>query len=327
METNQSKKPIKSIGVLTSGGDAPGMNAAIRAVVRTALNFGIEVYGVYDGYRGLVEGNIVKMDRSSVTDIINRGGTILGSARLKEFSSPDVTQIGIDQLRKLGIDALVTIGGDGTYHGALRMSRMGLNCIGIPGTIDNDIASTEYTIGFNTAVNTALDAIDKLRDTCNSHQRCSIVEVMGRYCGDIAFAAALAGGADMVITSETGLDLPKVIEMCKKYKEENRRHIIIIITEHITDVHELAKKIEEHSGYDTRATVLGHIQRGGTPTSFDRNLASRLGAAAVEQLMQGEGGKCMGIFNNKIVATPIEEAFKMKKKMYEGYEELITRLS
>ncbi len=327
METNQSKKPIKSIGVLTSGGDAPGMNAAIRAVVRTALNFGIEVYGVYDGYRGLVEGNIVKMDRSSVTDIINRGGTILGSARLKEFSSPDVTQIGIDQLRKLGIDALVTIGGDGTYHGALRMSRMGLNCIGIPGTIDNDIASTEYTIGFNTAVNTALDAIDKLRDTCNSHQRCSIVEVMGRYCGDIAFAAALAGGADMVITSETGLDLPKVIEMCKKYKEENRRHIIIIITEHITDVHDLAKKIEEHSGYDTRATVLGHIQRGGTPTSFDRNLASRLGAAAVEQLMQGEGGKCMGIFNNKIVATPIEEAFKMKKKMYEGYEELITRLS
>lgn len=327
METNLSKKPIKSIGVLTSGGDAPGMNAAIRAVVRTALNFGIEVYGVYDGYRGLVEGNIVKMDRSSVTDIINRGGTILGSARLKEFSSPEVTQIGIDQLRKLGIDALVTIGGDGTYHGALRMSRMGLNCIGIPGTIDNDIASTEYTIGFNTAVNTALDAIDKLRDTCNSHQRCSIVEVMGRYCGDIAFAAALAGGADMVITSETGLDLPKVIEMCKKYKEENRRHIIIIITEHITDVHDLAKKIEEHSGYDTRATVLGHIQRGGTPTSFDRNLASRLGAAAVEQLMQGEGGKCMGIFNNKIVATPIEEAFKMKKKMYEGYEELIKRLS
>lgn len=327
METNISKKPIKSIGVLTSGGDAPGMNAAIRAVVRTALNFGIEVYGVYDGYRGLVEGNIVKMDRSSVTDIINRGGTILGSARLKEFSSPEVTQIGIDQLRKLGIDALVTIGGDGTYHGALRMSRMGLNCIGIPGTIDNDIASTEYTIGFNTAVNTALDAIDKLRDTCNSHQRCSIVEVMGRYCGDIAFAAALAGGADMVITSETGLDLPKVIDMCKKYKEENRRHIIIIITEHITDVHDLAKKIEEYSGYDTRATVLGHIQRGGTPTSFDRNLASRLGAAAVEQLIQGEGGKCMGIFNNKIVATPIEEAFKMKKKMYEGYEELITRLS
>lgn len=327
METKDPKKQIRSIGVLTSGGDAPGMNAAIRAVVRTALNFGIDVYGIYDGYRGLVEGNIVKMDRSSVTDIINRGGTILGSARLKEFASPEVTQIGIDNLRKLGIDALVTIGGDGTYHGALRMSRMGLNCIGLPGTIDNDIASTEYTIGFNTAVNTALDAIDKLRDTCNSHQRCSIVEVMGRYCGDIAFASALAGGADMVITSETGFDLPTVIDMCKKYKEENRRHIIIIITEHITDVHELAKKIEEHSGYSARATILGHIQRGGSPTSYDRNLASRLGAAAVEELVAGNGGLCMGIFDNKVVATPIEEAFKMSKSMYAGYETLIKRLS
>ncbi len=327
METKDPKKQIRSIGVLTSGGDAPGMNAAIRAVVRTALNFGIDVYGIYDGYRGLVEGNIVKMDRSSVTDIINRGGTILGSARLKEFASPEVTQIGIDNLRKLGIDALVTIGGDGTYHGALRMSRMGLNCIGLPGTIDNDIASTEYTIGFNTAVNTALDAIDKLRDTCNSHQRCSIVEVMGRYCGDIAFASALAGGADMVITSETGFDLPTVIDMCKKYKEENRRHIIIIITEHITDVHELAKKIEEHSGYSARATVLGHIQRGGCPTAYDRNLASRLGAAAVEELVAGRGGLCMGIFDNKVVATPIEDAFKMTKSMYAGYENLIKRLS
>ena len=327
MESKDPKKQIRSIGVLTSGGDAPGMNAAIRAVVRTALNFGIDVYGIYDGYRGLVEGNIVKMDRSSVTDIINRGGTILGSARLKEFASPEVTQIGIDNLRKLGIDALVTIGGDGTYHGALRMSRMGLNCIGLPGTIDNDIASTEYTIGFNTAVNTALDAIDKLRDTCNSHQRCSIVEVMGRYCGDIAFASALAGGADMVITSETGFDLPTVIDMCKKYKEENRRHIIIIITEHITDVHELAKKIEEHSGYSARATVLGHIQRGGCPTAYDRNLASRLGSAAVEELVAGKGGLCMGIFDNKVVATPIEDAFKMTKSMYAGYESLIKRLS
>ena len=327
METKDPKKQIRSIGVLTSGGDAPGMNAAIRAVVRTALNFGIDVYGIYDGYRGLVEGNIVKMDRSSVTDIINRGGTILGSARLKEFASPEVTQIGIDNLRKLGIDALVTIGGDGTYHGALRMSRMGLNCIGLPGTIDNDIASTEYTIGFNTAVNTALDAIDKLRDTCNSHQRCSIVEVMGRYCGDIAFASALAGGADMVITSETGFDLPTVIDMCKKYKEEHRRHIIIIITEHITDVHELAKKIEEHSGYSARATVLGHIQRGGCPTAYDRNLASRLGSAAVEELVAGKGGLCMGIFDNKVVATPIEDAFKMTKSMYAGYESLIKRLS
>lgn len=327
MESTSPKKEIKKIGILTSGGDAPGMNAAIRAVVRSALARGVEVYGIYDGYLGLVEGRIVKMSRDSVTDIINRGGTILGSARLAEFSQDEVAQIGVDQARKIGIDALVTIGGDGTYRGALKLSRMGINCIGLPGTIDNDIASTQYTIGFDTAVTTALDAIDKLRDTCNSHQRCSILEVMGRYCGDIAFATALAGGADMVITSETGFDLESVIEMCKKYKAENRRHIIIVITEKVTDVHALAKKIEEYSGYVARATILGHIQRGGSPTPFDRILASRLGEAAVEQLLQGEAGKCMGIFNNEVVATPIEEALKMEKSMFTGTEDLIKKLA
>lgn len=327
MENTNPKKEIKKIGILTSGGDAPGMNAAIRAVVRGALSRGLEVYGIYDGYLGLVEGRIVKMTRDSVTDIINRGGTILGSARLKEFSQDEVAQIGIEQAKKFGLDAIVTIGGDGTYRGALKLTRMGVNCIGLPGTIDNDIASTQYTIGFDTAVHTALDAIDKLRDTCNSHQRCSIVEVMGRYCGDIAFATALAGGADLVITSETGYDLPRIIEMCKKYKEENRRHIIIVITEKVADVYDLAAKITEFSGYDARATILGHIQRGGSPTSNDRILASRLGDAAVEQLVQGEGGKCMGIFDNEVVATPIEEALKMKKTMYKDIDKLIRRLS
>lgn len=327
MENTCPKKEIKKIGILTSGGDAPGMNAAIRAVVRSALARGVEVYGIYDGYLGLVEGRIVKMSRDSVTDIINRGGTILGSARLAEFSQDEVAQIGVDQAHKLGIDALVTIGGDGTYRGALKLSRMGLNCIGLPGTIDNDIASTQYTIGFDTAVTTALDAIDKLRDTCNSHQRCSILEVMGRYCGDIAYATALAGGADMVITAETGFDIQSVVEMCKKYKNENRRHIIIVITEKVTDVHALAKKIEEYSGYVSRATILGHIQRGGSPTPFDRIIASRLGEAAVEQLLLGEAGKCMGIFNNEVVATPIEEALKMEKSMFGGTESLIKKLS
>ena len=327
MENNTSKKTIKKIGVLTSGGDAPGMNAAIRAVVRSAINRGLEVYGVYDGYLGLVEGRIFLMNRQSVTDIINRGGTVLGSARLKEFASPEVAQIGVDNLNKLGIDALVTIGGDGTFKGAKLLTSKGVNCIGIPGTIDNDISSTQYTIGFDTAVNTAVDAIDKLRDTCNSHQRCSIVEVMGRYCGDIAYAAALASGADVVITSETGFDMPNLIELCKKYKAENRRHIIIIITEKITDVHELAKKITDYSGYDTRATVLGHIQRGGTPTPYDRNLASRLGEQAVERLINGEGGLCMGIRDNEIIATPIEEALQMKKQMFKEYIDLISKLS
>ncbi len=327
MENPNPKRKIKKIGILTSGGDAPGMNAAIRAVVRSAIASDVEVYGIYDGYLGLVEGRIVKMTRDSVTDIINRGGTILGSARLSEFSQDEVAQIGVDQARKLGIDALVTIGGDGTYKGALKLSKMGLNCIGLPGTIDNDIASTQYTIGFDTAVTTALDAIDKLRDTCNSHQRCSILEVMGRYCGDIAYATALAGGADMVITAETGFDLESVVSMCKTYKAENRRHIIIVITEKITDVHALAKKIEEYSGYVARATVLGHIQRGGSPTPFDRILASRLGEAAVNQLLQGETGKCMGLFNNKVVATPIEEALQMKKAMFEGIETLTKKLA
>lgn len=327
MENVSPKKEIKKIGILTSGGDAPGMNAAIRSVVRSAISHGLEVYGIYDGYLGLVEGRIVKMTRDSVTDIINRGGTILGSARLAEFSQDEVAQVGVDQAHRLGIDALVTIGGDGTYRGALKLSRMGLNCIGIPGTIDNDISSTQYTIGFDTAVTTALDAIDKLRDTCNSHQRCSILEVMGRYCGDIAYATALAGGADMVITSETDFNIQNVIEMCKQYKEENRRHIIIVITEKITDVHDLAKKIEAYSGYAARATVLGHIQRGGSPTPFDRILASRLGAEAVEQLLQGSSGKCMGIFNNEVKATPIEEALKMKKSMFKGIDELTRKLA
>ena len=323
----ETVKSIHKIAVLTSGGDAPGMNATIRSIVRAGIDSGLSVYGIEDGYRGLVEGRVYEMDRNAVTNIINRGGTILGSARLPEFSKDEVAQIAVEQLHNRGIEAVITIGGDGTYRGALKLTQMGINCVGVPGTIDNDIASTEFTIGFDTAVNTAVDAIDKLRDTSNSHQRCSIVEVMGRYCGDIAFASALAGGADMVITSETGFDLPTVIDMCKKYKEENRRHIIIIITEHITDVHELAKKIEEHSGYSARATVLGHIQRGGCPTAYDRNLASRLGAAAVEELVAGKGGLCMGIFDNKVVATPIEDAFKMTKSMYAGYESLIKRLS
>lgn len=327
MVDNSSKQTIKKIGVLTSGGDAPGMNAAIRAVVRSALNEGLEVYGIYDGYRGLVEGRIFKMNRESVTDIINRGGTVLGSARLKEFASPGVAEIGVDKIKKLGIDALVTIGGDGTFRGAMLLTKKGINCIGIPGTIDNDIPSTQFTIGFDTAVNTAVEAIDKLRDTCNSHQRCSIVEVMGRYCGDIAYAAGLASGADVVITSETGFDMAALIELCKKYKQESRRHIIIIITEKITDVHDLAKKITEHSGYDTRATVLGHIQRGGSPSPYDRNLASRLGDEAVKRLINGEGGLCMGIRDNEIIATPIEEALQMKKQMFKGFIDLISKLS
>ena len=320
-------KEIKKIAVLTSGGDAPGMNTALRAVVRSALAHGLEVYGVEDGYKGLVEGRIIPYERHSVTNILNYGGTVLGSARLPEFAKDEVASIARDQLNNRGIDALVAIGGDGTYKGAMKLAKMGITCVGIPGTIDNDIASTEFTIGFDTAVNTAVEAIDKLRDTSHSHQRCSIVEVMGRYCGDLAYAAAVATGADLVITSETGYSLDEVINTVKKCQEKKSRHVLIVITEHITDVRELAKQVSEFTGYDTRATILGHIQRGGRPSPFDRVLASRLGNGAVEEILKGEGAKCMGIFNNQIVATPMEEALQMKKNLFEGYRELTKKLS
>ncbi len=321
------QKEIKKIAILTSGGDAPGMNTAVRAVVRAALKQGLEVYGIEDGYKGLVEGRLFPIERGYVTNIINDGGTILGSARLPEFAKDEVAQIAKEQLVSRGIDALVAIGGDGTYKGALKLAKMGITCVGIPGTIDNDIASTEYTIGFDTAVNTAVEAIDKLRDTSHSHQRCSIIEVMGRYCGDLAYAAAVASGADLVITSETGYSLDEVINTVKECQMKKSKHVLIVITEHITDVRELAKQVNQYTGYDTRATILGHIQRGGRPSPFDRVLASRLGDGAVTEIMKGEGAKCMGVFNNKIIAIPMEEALQMKKKMFEGYKELASRLA
>jgi 6-phosphofructokinase 1 len=310
---------INKIAILTSGGDAPGMNAAIRAVVRSGLSHGLEVYAVYDGYAGLVEGNIQKMDRSSVTNIINRGGTILGTARLPEFKDDEVALKGVENLKKLGIDALVAIGGDGTYHGALKLHGYGINCVAIPGTIDNDIASTEFTIGFDTAVNTAVDAIDKLRDTCNSHHRCSVIEVMGRYCGDLAYAAGIASGADIIITSETGYDEERIINFIHGTKAEKHHRLLIVITEKVTDVAALAKRIRIETGWDSRATILGHIQRGGNPTPFDRVLATRLGDAAVDALMDGKSGVCMGVFNNEIIATPITEAFGMTKNVFRKY--------
>ena len=307
---------INKIAILSSGGDAPGMNAAIRAVVRSGLSHGLEVYAVYDGYAGLVEGNIQKMDRASVTNIINRGGTILGTARLPEFKEDAVAEKGVENLRELGIDALVAIGGDGTYKGVLKLHGYGINCVAIPGTIDNDIASTEFTIGFDTAVNTAVDAIDKLRDTCNSHHRCSVIEVMGRYCGDLAYAAGIASGADLIITSETGYDEEAIINFINGTKAEKHHRLLIVITEKVTDVAALAKRIKNETGWDSRATILGHIQRGGNPSPFDRVLATRLGDAAVDALIEGKSGVCMGVFNNEVVATPITEAFKMTKNVF-----------
>lgn len=308
------------IGVLTSGGDAPGMNAAIRAVVRAALASGDQVFGIYDGYKGLIEGKIEELSRKHVSEILNKGGTVLGTARLPEFSIEAVRQLGVKQLQKHDIDALICIGGDGTYTGALRLKEMGVPTIGIPGTIDNDIASSSKTIGFSTALSTACDAIDKLRDTSSSHQRCSIIEVMGRHCGDLALFSGICCGAEYIITPDTGFDKEQLLDDLKKNRLAGRRHAIVVISENMADVYKLAKEVEEYSGYECRSTVLGYIQRGGAPTPEDRLLAARLGKYAVDLIHEGQTGVAVGIHHNKLINTPLEEALQMK---YEPNKELL----
>ncbi len=315
------------IGVLTSGGDAPGMNATIRAVVRAAIQSGDTIFGIYDGYRGLVEGKMTEFTRKDVSEIISRGGTILGTARLPEFKYETVRQLAIKQLERNDIEALITIGGDGTYTGALKLHEMGIKTIGIPGTIDNDIASTDYTIGFSTALNTACDAIDKLRDTSSSHQRCSIIEVMGRHCGDLALYSGICCGAEYIITNETGLDKEKLLKDLKQNRLAGRKHAIVVMSENITDVHALAKEIEEYSGYECRATVLGYIQRGGSPTPEDRLLAARLGKYSVDLLHEGITGVAVGVKGDALIYTPIEEALAMKNEPKEELKKLVQKIS
>ena len=305
------------IAVITSGGDAPGMNAAIRAVTRTAIAKGHKVYGVYDGYKGLIEGKFEKFTRSDVSETLNRGGTILGTARLPEFSELEIQKLAVKQLTARCIDGLICIGGDGTYRGAKALTELGIKCIGIPGTIDNDIASTEFTIGFSTALNTAVDAIDKLRDTSSSHQRCSIIEVMGRRCGDLALYSGICCGAEYIITEDTGFDKQHLLESLKENRLDGRRHSIVVISENITDVHALAEEVEEYTGYECRGTILGYVQRGGCPTPEDRLLASRMGAYAVELLEEGVFGCAIGISNNKLVHMPFEEALTKSKSSKE----------
>lgn len=319
---------IKKIAVMTSGGDSPGMNAAIRAVVREGIKSGLEVYGIEDGYLGMVENRIYQLKRNSVSDIMIRGGTILGSARLPEFKEKAIMQKAIDNLNKLEIGAVVTIGGDGTYRGALELTQNGINCIGLPGTIDNDIASTDYTIGFDTALNTIIEAIDKLRDTSASHHRCSIVEVMGNRCGDLALFSGISSGAEIVITSETGYDENEIIEKLNHLdKIKKKRHSIIVISEKITDVYKLANVVSEKTPFSGRATVLGHLQRGGSPTGFDRVLATRMGDFAVSEILRGNGGVCIGIINNQVMSIPIEMALDevraSKNELYEMQKRLV----
>lgn len=306
---------MRKIAVMTSGGDAPGMNAAIRAVVRSGLHYGFEVYGVYFGYKGLCEGNIKKLDRYNVSRIIKSGGTILGSARYPEFQEIEVRQKAVDNLNNLGIDSLVVIGGDGTYRGALALSEMGINCIGLPGTIDNDIASTDYTIGFFTALQTAVDSIDRLRDTSMSHQRCSIVEVMGRHCGDLALYSGIAGGSEFIVTPEVGFERQEILDAIKESHNKQRLHTLVIVTENQIDVHGFAKEIEEYSGYETRATILGHVQRGGDPGAFDRVLATEMGEFAVDLINQGKGSKAVGLRGMEYVAYDFKEALMKKREL------------
>ena len=301
---------FQKIGVLTSGGDAPGMNAAVRAVVCKALTLNIEVYGIHDGFLGLHQNRIKKLVRQDVSQIINRGGTFLGSARFPEFKEESIRLEAIKHLTSHGIEALVVIGGDGSYMGTKMLTEMGFPCVGVPGTIDNDIPGTDYTIGFQTALNTALDAIDRLRDTSSSHHRISIVEIMGRHCGDLTMMAALSGGAEFTIVPEKGYDEKDLIQSLVNSVERGKNHAIIAITEHMTDVSALAVRIQQGTGIETRASILGHTQRGGSPCAFDRVIASQMGAYAVELLMHGYGGRCIGMQRNQLVHHDIIDAIE-----------------
>lgn len=319
---------IKKIGVLTSGGDAPGMNAAVRAVVRTAIYHDIEVVGIYNGYYGLYHNEIKPLNRRAVADTVNRGGTFLGSARFPEFREQTIREEAITNLQKHCIDALVVIGGDGSYMGAKKLTEMGFPCIGIPGTIDNDVAGTDYTIGYFTALNTVLDAIDRLRDTSSSHKRISVVEIMGRHCGDLTIAAAVCSGAEYAIIPEVEFSEEQLLTDLKSHVDEGKKHAIICVTEKICDVNKLAQKIEAVTKLETRGTILGHIQRGGAPTAFDRMLASRMGAYAVKLLMQGQGGRCIGLQANKLVHHDIIDALENMTRPFNPHLiELCNKLS
>ncbi|WP_342275569.1 6-phosphofructokinase [Spiroplasma endosymbiont of Cantharis lateralis] len=304
---------IKKIGVLTSGGDAPGMNAAVASVIKTAISKGIEPYIIRDGYKGLVNNWIEKVDINFAADIISKGGTVIGSARLPEFKEESVRQKAVANLKALKIEALVVIGGDGSYQGAEKLTKMGINCVGLPGTIDNDIVSSDYTIGFDTALNTVINALDQVRDTIQSHNRCIVVEIMGNGCGDLTLYAATGSGAEVFSTKENLLSEKEIIEQVKVLHDKNKRSVIVAVAEKIYDVNELAKKIEKQTGYETRATILGHIQRGGKPTAMDRYLAVKAGIFAVEELIAGKGGLYIGMSNNNLVARDIESTLNMPK--------------
>ncbi len=307
---------MKTIGVLTSGGDAPGMNAAIRAVVRTACENGIKVYGINRGYQGLIEGDIRELNIRSVSDIIHRGGTMLYSARCKAFREESGMQQAIDTCKKFGIEGIVVIGGDGSFRGARDLSLRGIPCIGVPGTIDNDIVSSDYTIGYDTCLNTVMQMVDRVRDTVESHSRCIVVEVMGNRCGDLTLNAGIAVGATAIVIPEIQSDIEKhVIERIRRTQKTDKKHFIVMVAEGIGGVEELARKIEKECGVESRAVILGHVQRGGSPTVRDRVAASQMGYKAVQLLMEGIGNRVVVQKKDDIVDYDIYEALCMERSV------------
>lgn len=318
---------MKKIAVLTSGGDAPGMNAAVRAVVRKAIYEGFEVAAVYNGYQGLIEGKIENMELGSVGDIIHRGGTMLRSARCPEFRTIEGRKKAIEQLKKHGIEGLVVIGGDGSFRGAYELTKLGIPCIGVPATIDNDIKGTEFTIGFDTALNTVIDAIDKIRDTATSHERTFIIEVMGRDAGDLALWAGLAGGAETILIPEEKSDIPDIIKRLESGTGRGKKHSIIVVAEGVMLATDLAEILKEEANIETRVSVLGHIQRGGSPSGRDRVIASQFGARAVEVLKENRGGLAIGMQNHKVVDYDLQSVFEGSEHLELSLFELSKQLS
>lgn len=317
----------KTIGILTSGGDAPGMNAAIRAVTRAAIKKGMKVIGIRRGYNGLINGDMIELNERSVSDIIQRGGTMLYTARCPEFKHAAGVMKAVDSCKKAGLDGIVVIGGDGSFRGAADLSAKGIPCVGLPGTIDNDISCTEYTIGYDTAMNTAVEMVDKLRDTCQSHDRCSVVEVMGRNAGYIAVNTGVACGATAVLTVEEPFDLDEVIKKIERTRKAGKQHFIIVVAEGIGGSNDIAKKIEEATGIETRATILGHVQRGGSPTLRDRVVATQLGYYAVNLLEKGIGNRVVGLQKNEPVDFDIQEALSMTKHFEKELYDMVDILS
>lgn len=318
---------MKKIAVLTSGGDAPGMNACIRAVVRTALERELEVMGVERGFYGLLNGEIKNMDRKSVSDIIFKGGTILKTARLDNFKDVEVQKKAAQVLKIFGIEGLIVIGGDGSFRGAKALAELGINTIGIPGTIDNDLAYTDYTLGFDTAVNTVLEAISKLKDTSASHERVSVVEVMGRKCGDIALYSGIAGGAEMIIVPEDPMNIDEIARLILEGKAIGKHHYLILMAEGVGGAHDLAREVEEISQLETRVTVLGHIQRGGSPSAADSLLAAKFGNYAVDLLIGGKTSRVVGIKDNQIMDMDIHEALEVEPVFQENLLDIAMEIS